>query len=288
MFLAAPYWSVLTINLAFALMLLDAVAGDLPKHLIVFPVLWFAGYSVATGISHLRAYELAAEILSENSAASLSFDPQQDQLIIEPDNLRQDKIISDEGLIQTYALNKIYKRFDGNPNCPSVQMVSLRSYGCGSGGLENDANGCPTIVNSISVSNGSYYNFKILKGVCLVYAPVRALSLTSLVTVKRTAVRPLRGWTLEGNIQSFEIQRSNEQKIARVKAGFVLPLAWVPLPLLGCAGGGREEWSCRFQFIRNDVIFVGSEQNRGAQGAIARALQLAPAPLSKRFPEPRG
>ena len=136
MFLAAPYWSVLTINLAFALMLLDAVAGDLPKHLIVFPVLWFAGYSVATGISHLRAYELAAEILSENSAASLSFDPQQDQLIIERDNLRQDKIISDEGLIQTYALNKIYKRFDGNPNCPSVQMVSLRSYGCGSGGLE--------------------------------------------------------------------------------------------------------------------------------------------------------
>jgi hypothetical protein len=289
MFLAAPYWSVLTINLAFALMLLDAAAGDLPKHLIVFPVLWFVGYIVATGISHLKAYELAAEIISENSTASLPFDPQQDQLIIEPDNLRHDKIISDEGLIQTYALNKIYRRFDGNPNCPSVQMVSLRSYSCGSGSsLEKDANGCPTIVNAITISNGSYYNFKILKGVCLVYAPVRALSLTSRVTVKRTAVRTLRGWTLEGNIQSFEVQRSSEQKIVRVKAGFILPLAWVPLPLLGCAGGGSEEWSCRFQFIRNDVIFVGSEQNRGAQGAIARVLQLAPAPLSNRFPEPPG
>lgn len=287
MFLAAPYWSVLTINLAFVLMLLDAVTGGLPRHLTVFPILWFAGYAIATGISHYRAHELASAIISENSAASIAFDPQQDQLIIEPDDLRKDKIITNGALIETYALNKIYNRFNGNPDCPSVQMVSLQSYGCRAD-FERDVNGCPTIRQSISVSNGSLYDFKLLKGVCRVIAPVRAQSLTSLVTIKRIAVHTLRGWALHGDIQSFEVQRSSEQKIARVKAGFILPLAWVPLPLLGCAGGGREEWSCRFQFIRTDVVPVGSKENRGAEGAIAHVLSLEPASLSQRFPEPPG
>jgi len=284
MFLFAPYWSVFTINLGFALMILDWLVGSLPKRLLIFPAIWFVGYAAAAGISHFEAQKLAAEVLSENSGQFLPFDAQRDQLLIEPDSLRQDTAFSIEGLMENYDLSTVYQRFDGNPKCPNVRMVSLRSSGCGKGAdvVDKDINGCPTLTNSISRWDGPYIQF--LKSVCWVYAPVQ--SFTPTVTLKRASVQAVNSWTLEGRMETFDIKRENEETIS-VKAGIVVPLAWFPLPLIGCAVGAREQ-GCRFQFIRTEVIRLGSEADRGANGAVARALKLPPAPLSARFPEPSG
>jgi hypothetical protein len=43
MFVAAPYWSVVAINVGFALMVLDGIFDGLPKLALVFPAIWFAG-----------------------------------------------------------------------------------------------------------------------------------------------------------------------------------------------------------------------------------------------------
>ena len=280
-FLFAPYWSVVTINLGFALMILDGLVGSPPKRLLVFPAVWFVGYAVAAGVSHFEAHKLAVEVLSENSGQFLAFDAQRDQLFVERDNLRQDTAFSIEGLIENYNLNTVYRRFYGNPKCPDIQMVGLRFSGCGKGAdvVDKDINGCPTVTNEISRWEDPYVKF--FKGVCLVYAPVQ--SFTSTVTLKRASVQTIHSWTLEGSMETFDLRRADHQTIS-VKAGFVVPLAWFPLPLMGCAVGARDE-GCRFQFIRTEVIRLGSEADRGANGAVARALKLPPAPLSTRFPE---
>jgi len=283
MFLFAPYWSVVTINLGFALMILDWWVGNLPKRRLIFPAIWFVGYAAAAGVSHFEAQKLAAEVLSENSGQFLPFDAQRDQLFIETDSLRQDTAFSIDGLMENYDLNTVYQRFYGNPKCPNVQMVGLRSSGCGkSSVVDKDINGCPTITNDIVRSSDSYVKF--FKGVCRVYAPVQ--SFTPTVTLKRASVQTIQSWRLEGRMETFDLKRADNQTIS-VKAGFVVPLAWFPLPLMGCAVGARDE-GCRFQFIRTEVILLGSEADRGANGAVARALKRPPAPLSTRFPEPPG
>jgi hypothetical protein len=160
MFLLAPYWSVVTINLGFALMVLDGLVGSLPKPRLVFPAIWFVGYAAAAGVSHFEAHKLAVEVLSENSGQFLPFDAQRDQLLVEPDSLRQDTAFSIDGLMENYDLNTVYQRFYGNPKCPNVQMVGLRSSGCGRGAdvVDKDINGCPTITNEIVRWNGPYIN----------------------------------------------------------------------------------------------------------------------------------
>jgi hypothetical protein len=91
MFVAAPHWSVVAINVGFALMVLDGIFDGLPKLALVFPAIWFAGLrSRGRGVSHFEARRLANEVLSDNSAKYLPFDASRDTLPIEPDNLRQD------------------------------------------------------------------------------------------------------------------------------------------------------------------------------------------------------
>ena len=123
-------------------------------------------------------------------------------------------------------------------------MVGLRSSGCGKGVdvVDKDNNGCPTITNEIVRWNGPYIKF--FKGLCRVYAPVQ--SFTPTVTLKRASVQTIHSWTLEGRMETFDLKRADKQTIS-VKAGFVLPLAWFPLPLMGCAGSDREPWGCRLQ-----------------------------------------
>jgi hypothetical protein len=133
MFVAAPYWSVVTINVGFALMVLDGIFDGLPKLALVFPAIWFAGYAAAAGVSHFEARRLANEVLSDNSAKYLPFDASRDTLLVEPDNLRRDTGFALEQIIENYALDAAYRRFSGNENCPDVQMVALRSSGCAQG-----------------------------------------------------------------------------------------------------------------------------------------------------------
>ena len=114
--------------------------------------------------------------------------------------------------------------------------------------MGRDTHDCPTISNSITRSDG---HFRILRG---------SLSgLRSHTTVytndhldENWSSQTIENPTLEGRIEAFELKSSDGQTII-LKAGFVLPLAWIPLPLMGCAGGGSQPWSCRV-FFRTDVM----------------------------------
>jgi hypothetical protein len=151
--------------------------------------------------------------------------------------------------------------------------------------MGRDTHDCPTISNSITRNDG---HFRILGGVCRVYAPIQPF--TPTITLARTGVQTIENPTLEGRTEAFELKRSDGQTII-LKAGFVLPLAWIPLPLMGCAGGGSQPWSCGVSFFRTDVMPLGSIEGEafgGTAGAIARALKLPPASVSARYPEPPG
>lgn len=167
----------------------DGLVGSLPKPLLVFPAIWFIGYAVAAGLSHFEAHKLAAKVLSDNSGQLLPFDAQHDRLLIEADSFREDTSLAIVSLIESYDLNTVYQQIHGNPKCPNVQMVGLRTSGCGKGYavVDKDINGCATRTNEIASWDGPHIKF--FKGLCRVYAP--AQSLHQLSHQRGSAFKPI-------------------------------------------------------------------------------------------------
>ena len=83
MIVAVPFWSVITVNLGFILVIADVVAGTLPRGALALPVIYFGGYFVTAGVSHIEARSLANGVSADNAAKSLPFDPNRESLFFE-------------------------------------------------------------------------------------------------------------------------------------------------------------------------------------------------------------
>ena len=49
LFLAAPFWSAVTLNVGFLSLGIEAAAGKVHRAWLVAPILWFAGYEYVAG-----------------------------------------------------------------------------------------------------------------------------------------------------------------------------------------------------------------------------------------------
>jgi len=77
----APFWSVITINLAFILMIVEVKMSRLPPWMIVAPILYFGGYFVMAAISHLQSTNCKDEITTRNQSIRIPFDPNKEALV---------------------------------------------------------------------------------------------------------------------------------------------------------------------------------------------------------------
>ena len=296
MILAVPFWSVITVNLGFLLVIADVVAGTLPRGALALPAIYFGGYFVTAGVSHFEARSLANGILAENAGKSLAFNPNQESLYFESQgpapNVASD--FSLDTLIESYAINSAYRRWETSKSCPVYGAVELRSWGCaqGSGVIATDSNGCVTTTEAIWASSGK----RLLKGICRARTPVRSLDPT--VTLRRAAAQTKNTTLYEAGVETFELKRSDGASV-QIKAGHVYPLAWLPIPIMGClpsdwSRGARgtskvfNGWTCAIYFARDFVIPLGAVRDgkrHGATDAIAGALKLPPSSVTARFPE---
>lgn len=80
--LALPFWSVVLVNAAFILIAYEALTGRTGRWALVFPVLWFGGYAVATTVSHIHADQLLSEVRQANLRKIMAFDPQSQDLVL--------------------------------------------------------------------------------------------------------------------------------------------------------------------------------------------------------------
>lgn len=115
MMLAAPFWSVILINLGFALIVRDVWVGVQSRWLIFLPVLWFGGYLSIAAISHWQAYRFNAQIAEENNDKKVRFDQTTQDILIVPDSrdsyngsaLTPDKMIKAFGLHRAYQVRNV-------------------------------------------------------------------------------------------------------------------------------------------------------------------------------------
>jgi hypothetical protein len=264
------------------------------------PAIWFGGYAVAAGVSQFELRSLANGILADNAGKNLPFDPRQESLFVDSrgPGFHSEYGFNLDTLIESHALNSAYQRWDSSKSCPSFRSVELRSFGCGQGSsvFATDSNGCMTTTQTIRPNDGSD---RLLKGVCRVYTPVKSLQPT--VTLRTTVVQSTKNALIEANIATYELERSDGASV-QIKAGYAYPLAFIPIPILGClprdwAGGARNTfkvangWICAAYFARDFVTLLGATHDgkrRGATDAVAGALKLPASSVTARFPERSG
>lgn len=271
MMLAAPFWSVLTINVGFAVMIHDCASKKLPKVLLLVPAVWFGGYLTLAYHSHLQADEVRSRIESFNNGKAFSFDTARQDLQIAED-LRH--VVSARSIIEDYAVSSVFME-EPSGKCGPIQSLSLRTKHCAKRGrnVGETAPGCPIVTNYIFREEAG--NRKASDDICIAYErrrptkPVVRVSLVKTETVS-TAV-------LYSRIRTISIS-GPDNKQTLVQVGTAQPLTWLPMPMMGCVlVSSNPSWNCDIGFNKSDIRYIG-------YSAVTAALGLQHSPAEQRLP----
>jgi hypothetical protein len=256
MMLGAPYWSVVTLNLAFILIFVDVKAGHLPKVILILPVLYFGGYLAAAILSHILLSDLQSDVESINAAVRVPFDPQQN--VISFKNDESSNFAS--SFLQTADLSVVYSQ---NSNYPPFKNRACRLMSSGIGNdFEAIRHGFYVVPiyskkSGIHMPSGLFLG-TILKGrviVCYPEDPEQPIFTVDIEQKKfegRTLLpHSFKQWLLTTNEQMANIT-TPDGNIYRLRGGTAAPLKWIPMPIMGCAlNDSPSSWDCDAVFDRN-------------------------------------
>ncbi|WP_143540715.1 hypothetical protein [Rhizobium sp. L43] len=251
MFLLAPLWSVLLINLGFVAMFFEARSGALPRWALVFPVLYFGGYYAVAIYQHLavnHTIETASAPVSH-----LKFDP--DNTAIESDYGNEE--VSHDLLVfcgVARAIEPIYGHdlalvFKRDPSC-SAAPASRFSTNLGEMPRHS------LTMDRCIVKTRESYNGPVLK-----------------------ISSPYRPGTAEGSSEIIVTASDGSQ--ATIENGSYPALSWFPMPMIGCAlQDSPSAWVCDAAFARTRIPMLQPKDGvTGPAIAVANVLGLTRQPL---------
>jgi hypothetical protein len=276
MFLGAPLWSIVTINLGFAQLVVKPTKGKISPAWSLVGLAWFFGYAAVSIHGHIALDRLAAEIATENSRQSLPFDPRRQSLVV------LGKLYdgpSAERLLLTYPLSVVYEENEDagdTTKAPSVRDNRPRFTALRLGAPEL----CDRIANNARWKAAVTRDVKTtIDGTpfCL-YATVEAPDLPAVRL--RFAQEELRMIGAEGHIDRITLTSGGDKRqVASVKAA---PYQYLPLPIVACyVTGGGSRWECPNHFMTerwrahpDNVALVGASLGLQPSSPAARSEQI--------------
>ena len=111
MLLLAPFWSIATINLGFAQLIVEPAIRKISPAWSLVGLSWFVGYAAVSIHGHTALDRLSAEMATENARQSLPFDPRTQSLVVVHSNVYNAP--SARGLLTTYPLSVVYEEVEG-------------------------------------------------------------------------------------------------------------------------------------------------------------------------------
>ncbi len=238
MMLAAPFWSVILINLGFILMAWDAWRGPARRWLMIFPIFWFGGYLAATSISHWQVSRYATSIEAGNAGQRIAFDPARQDVVIVPDShdSSNGSKLRIETLVDDFGLDRAYQQISYSPD--GYRSYSLFKMVCPTSIVKNNDDG--TTTTYLHPTDRQGYRIRGARDLCIVQgsqAPQRP--------VVRVWPQPQVGGYGDGLIsQDITIEPTDGPRV-RLRSGWALPLTWLPQPVIGCGlDSGTPAWRC--------------------------------------------
>ncbi|SDO26620.1 hypothetical protein [Afipia sp. GAS231] len=276
MFLAAPLWSIVTINLGFAQLVVEPTKGKISPAWSLVGLAWFFGYAAVAIHGHVALDRLAAEIATENSGQSLPFDPGTQSLVV------LGKLYdapSAERLLLTYPLSVVYEENEDAGDrtiSPALRDDRPRFTALRLGAPEL----CDRIAENARWKAAVTRDVKTTIGgtpFCL-YATVETPDLP--VVRLRFAQEELRIIGAEGHIDRITLTSGDDKhQVASVKAA---PYQYLPLPIVGCfVSGGGSRWECPNHFMTerwrphpDNVALVGASLGLQPSSPASRSEQI--------------
>lgn len=276
MFLGAPLWSIVTINLGFAQFIVEPAKRKISPAWSLVGLGWFVGYAAVSIHGHIALDRLAAEIATENSRQSLPFDPAKQSLVV------LSKLYdapSAERLLLTYPLSVVYEENEDagdRTKPPSVRDDRPRFTALRLGSPEL----CDRIAGNARWKAAVTRDVKTTIGgtpFCL-YATVEAPDLP--VVRLRFAQEQLRIIGAEGHIDRTTLTSGGDKRqVASVKAA---PYQYLPLPIVACfVTGGGSRWECPNHFMTerwrphpDNVALVGASLGLAPSSPASRSEQI--------------
>lgn len=280
MLIAAPAWSILTVNAGFASLALEALFGSVGRVWLLAPLLWFGGYAAAAIVSDQRYHALDAAVRAQNAGQRVDFQPTTRSLVIKPN---ADEIgglasayVRDYRIPVTYEERQDHKTISHTGHRLAVEPT------CST--IRSDHRHRAAGIFSHGVHARSERGTLLSKGICAITMPEDPV--LPIVRVEASRRKAHGGVLVPHALTRITIEEPDGRRI-QLTGGRASPLAWWPQPIMGCAlNSGRPSWECVVRFNRRQ-LGVGGERAYGGANAeiIAGALGLERVTFSKRRDE---
>jgi hypothetical protein len=243
MLLLAPFWSIVTVNLGFAQLIVEPAIRKISPAWSLVGVSWFVGYAAVSLHGHTALDRLAVEIATENSRQSLPFDPRTQSLVVVRGNAYDAP--SAYRLLTTYPLSVVYEEVEGagagtSPMSTSDRRPRFTASRLGSPEL------CDSITDNARLKTVVTHHFKETFGgmpFC-VYTTTEAPD--HPVVRLRFEHEELRVVGAEGHIGRTTLTSGGDKRqVASLRAA---PYRYLPLPVIGCFLEGGH-WNCTQEFL---------------------------------------
>lgn len=270
MMLAAPFWSAFTINAGFISMTIESLAGLLPRWFLLFPIIYFGGYAVLTGLSHYKYYSLQEDIAEYNAQIKIPFKLSENDLVL-PSEMNPGLFLTSYGFASVYKSNKNFR--------PKAHIVSTigDKKACQAAreiGFSNGFFARPIRSYNRKNNKGFYERLgKTIPGLCLVNYPQDPKKPTYVIRMTQEKNDSI---LLPVKLNSIIIDDPFGDK-SILKGGFANPYKWYPLPFLGCGlNSGAASWDCFHGFAREGFrpLNKGTGRFSGDPWIVAESLGL--------------
>lgn len=270
MFLMAPFWSVLTVNLGFICLAFEAAFGSVSRLWLALPAVWFGAYAGGAYQSTQELQRLDAEIRASNARQVMPFDPGNGALVVQDGS---DSLYNfAQSIVRDYRIPVAYaepRRQQQRSNGLAQLTTDVRAWRAGS------AETCTRIRNDKRLAGAGIYGATLDRsnGLCIYSSPEDPKLPEWRIEAKS---EPIHSRLLSGKITRITLIAANGQKI-ELRAGQAAALAKFPMPIMGCwLNSGRPSWECTAQFARGTNQGLGGEgqYGRAAVEVVAKALRL--------------
>jgi hypothetical protein len=282
MMLAAPLWSVVTVNLGFAALAAEAWRTPELRWLAIFPIAWFGGYLMVAAYSHWLGYQHNLAISAFNEKIDVSFNPAAQDIVVEPNDRdsTNGSPLTASNLVHSFNLRRAYEVVRSPKG--TVQQYVLREVDCpGTAGVGMSGDVLWNKLNDGGYGSGRDMTFA--QDLCFF------ISYTS-PDLPAVRIRP-REQAVEHGLATFVSQdievREPSGRNSTLRSGWAVPLSWFPQPMIGCwLNSGAAKWMCDAGFGRQSIYSPSEDRSpNGPDDVIGKALGLEKLSIRERYPK---
>jgi hypothetical protein len=266
MLAAAPLWSVVLVNAGFAGIACEALSRRVPIWWLAAPILWFGGYALVATHDHVTEASLRHALAAANATVKVPFGADRHALVFVGDE-------KPDWYVENYDLPIAYQRHPARANSGSrsTRLISLA--------MCERIRSQPALIKAGIHVRGIHDDFE---GGAARFHEVPFCLLEQDEDPKSPAVtvdvQHQESWvrTLPVLLTTTTITMPDGQRFT-LKDATASPLAWFPLPILGCSlDSSAPSWACTTQFYRLGPSPTGLHGSRAGSdhGALPEALSL--------------